>query len=97
MSTRGEFDSIDVILKQYAARSRIEMSWVEPRPDGYFDIETLIAGAQRGADLVIVSHVMFMTGQVIDRIADLAAACHDVGARLLLDAYHSVGVFPGQR
>lgn len=94
VSTCGEFDSIDVVLKQYAARGRIKMTWVEHRPDGYFDIEELIEAAKRNTDLVVVSHVMFMTGQVIDRIDELAAACHTSGAQLLLDAYHSIGVFP---
>ncbi len=94
VSTCGEFDSVDVILKQYAARGRITLSWVEPRPDGHFDIEELIEAAKGGTDLVVVSHVMFMTGQIIGHLDDLAAACHAKGARLLVDAYHSVGVFP---
>ena len=42
ISTRGEFDSIDVILKQYAALQRIELQWVEPDADGDFTIEPLI-------------------------------------------------------
>ena len=42
ISTRGEFDSIDVILKQYAALDRIELQWVEPDADGDFTIEPLM-------------------------------------------------------
>ena len=42
ISTRGEFDSIDVILKQYAALQRIELRWIEPNADGDFTIEPLI-------------------------------------------------------
>ena len=42
ISTRGEFDSIDVILKQYAALQRIELRWIEPDADGDFTIEPLI-------------------------------------------------------
>src|SRR5271169_1728379 len=42
VSTRGEFDSIDVILKQYAALERIDLHWVEPDAQGNFTIESLI-------------------------------------------------------
>jgi kynureninase len=45
-------------------------------------------------DLVVVSQVLFATGQVIPHLDRLAAACHLSGARLLVDAYHAVGVFP---
>jgi kynureninase len=88
ISTRGEFDSIDVILRQYAARGRITMTWVEP------DISTLIAALDDGADLVVVSYVLFMTSKILHHVDRLAAACHAAGARLLVDAYHAVGVFP---
>ncbi|MBV9155298.1 MAG: aminotransferase class V-fold PLP-dependent enzyme [Acidobacteriaceae bacterium] len=94
ITTRGEFDSVDVILKQYANRGRIQIRWVGPDQHGYFDTERLIEEAQNGADLFVISHVMFMTGQVIPGIDELAAFCHAKGGRLLLDAYHSVGVFP---
>jgi kynureninase len=94
ITTRGEFDSIDVIVKQYAALGRIDIRWIAGNQQGHFDIEPLIAAVRTGADLVVVSHVMFMTGQVIQNLEQLASACHHVGARLLVDAYHSVGVFP---
>ncbi len=94
ISTRGEFDSIDVILKQYAAKGRIHIQWVEPDERGSFQIERLIEELETGTDLVVVSQVMFMTGHVMHAIDQLADACHAAGARLLLDAYHSIGVFP---
>lgn len=94
ISTRGEFDSIDVILKHYAAQGRIHLQWVEPDAQGSFHTAQLIQAVSRGADLVVVSQVMFMTGQVIEDLDALASACHAAGARLLIDAYHSVGVFP---
>ena len=34
LATRGEFDSLDVILRHYARRGRIALSMVEPRADG---------------------------------------------------------------
>lgn len=94
VATRGEFDSTDVILKQYAALGRAEVRWVGPNADGEFRVDALIAEAERGADLIVVSQVMYQTGQIIDRLPELAAACHARGARLLVDAYHAIGVIP---
>ena len=94
VSTRGEFDAVDVILKQYAHRGKIEMHWVEPDERSEFNVDSLIERLEEGVDLVVVSQVMFTTGQRIDGLDRLAAACHAAGARLLVDAYHAVGVFP---
>lgn len=94
VSTRGEFDAVDMILKQYAALGRIEVRWVEPDAEGEFSVDALIEEAERGADLVVVSLVMFMTGQVVEGLDRVAAACHARGTRLLVDLYHAVGVFP---
>jgi kynureninase len=93
VSTRGEFDSVDLILKQYAAQHRIQVRWIEPDETGRFSIEPLIETAS-DADLVVVSHVLFTTGQVMGDLDRLAAACHAAKARLLVDAYHAIGVFP---
>jgi kynureninase len=96
ISTRGEFDSIDVILKQYAALERIELQWVEPDADGDFTIEPIMDAVNQGksADLVVISHVMFMTGQIVSGLDTLAKACHERGTWLLVDSYHAVGVIP---
>jgi kynureninase len=96
VSTRGEFDSIDVILKQYAALDRIELQWVEPEADGDFTIEPLIDAVKdrEEAGLVVVSQVMFMTGQIIRGLDVLAKVCRRHGTRLLVDSYHAVGVIP---
>jgi kynureninase len=37
---------------------------------------------------------MFMDGQVVHNLQALADACHSVGAKLLVDSYHAVAVFP---
>jgi kynureninase len=94
VTTEGEFDSVDVILKQYAALGRIDLRWIEPDAQGDFNVESLIAAVENGADLVVVSQVMFMSGQIIDGLDRLAAACHHHGARLLVDSYHAIGVIP---
>jgi kynureninase len=95
VSTMGEFDSIDVILKQYAAAGKISLQLVTCQaPDGSIDLAQLMQRIRDGVDLVVVSQVMFTTGQVLPNLDLLAEHCHQAGARLLVDAYHSVGVFP---
>lgn len=95
VATRGEFDSVDLILKQYAAVERVEVRWVEPDARSEFSAEALAREVERGgADLVVVSLVMFMTGQLMGGLGELANACHARGARLLVDLYHAVGIVP---
>jgi kynureninase len=94
LSTRGEFDSIDLILKQYAALGRIDMQWVEADAEGRFSVARIQQALRPGTDLVVVSQVMFMDGQIVHDLASLADACHAIGVRLLVDAYHAVGVIP---
>ena len=35
-----------------------------------------------------------MNGQAVHNLEQLADACHSVGAKLLVDSYHAIGVFP---
>ena len=93
VAMRGEFDSIDLILRQYARRGRIALHLVEARDSGLFDAADLLAAVKR-ADLVVISQVLFHTGQVLPELPALVAAAHAAGARVLIDVYHSLGVFP---
>jgi kynureninase len=88
ISTRSEFDSIDLILRQYAACGRIQVTWVEP------EVSAVIAALDAGADLVVVSQVLYMTSRILHGLDGLAEACRAAGARFLVDAYHAIGVFP---
>jgi kynureninase len=94
VATRGEFDSLDVILREYARRGRIALSLVDARPDGRFDTGDVIARVERGADLVVVSEVIFTTGQRLADLPGIVFAAHAARARVLLDVYHSLGVVP---
>jgi kynureninase len=94
LSTRGEFDSIDLVLKQYASLGRIEMHWVQADADGLVTVAGMMEHLQPEIDLVVISHVMFMNGQVVHDLPKLADACHSAGAKLLVDSYHAVGVLP---
>jgi kynureninase len=83
VATRSEFDSLDVILREYARRGRIALSLVEPED---------LRAAAGGADLVVVSQVLFNSGDVVLDLAGIVRAAHAAGGRVLLDVYHSLGV-----
>ena len=79
----GEFDSIDFILRVYREQDRVElkiMPWQEM--------------TAAGADLVVLSTVMFRTGEVVRHLPRLIHDAHAARALVLLDVYHHAGVLP---
>jgi kynureninase len=94
VATAGEFDSLDVILREYARRGRVALTLVPARDDGRYASADVLAAIARGADLVVLSEVVFNSGQRLDDLPALVAAAHASGARVLLDVYHSLGAFP---
>src|SRR5574337_943845 len=50
--------------------------------------------AAEGADLLVLSTVMFQTGEVVTDLARRVADAHRAGARVLLDVYHHAGALP---
>ena len=79
----GEFDSIDFILRVYREQARIELKitpWREISAEG--------------ADLLVLSTVMFRTGEVVKHLPKLIHDAHAKGALVLLDVYHHAGVMP---
>ena len=98
VASRGEFDSIDFLLKAYAEKGRIEIRWIEPSLNDQgvplFDGVTVLDAIEDGTDLLVLSHVAFATGQVCPSLEDAIAKAHSFGALALVDAYHAVGVLP---
>ena len=83
VTTDGEFDSVDFILRVYRQQGRIElkvMPWRE------LSVE--------GADLVVLSSVMFRTGEIVKHLPRLIHDAHAARALVLLDVYHHAGVLP---
>ena len=79
----GEFDSIDFILRVYREQGKVELKitpWQEISAEG--------------ADLVVISTVMFRTGEVVKHLPKLIHDAHAKRALVLLDVYHHAGVIP---
>jgi kynureninase len=94
VATRAEFDSLDVILRHYAQRGRIQLTLVPPRTDGTYAADDIVGALGGRADLLVVSQVLFTTGQVLPDLPRLVSAARRAGAKVLLDVYHSLGVLP---
>jgi kynureninase len=95
VATRGEFDSIDFILRTYHARGRAEVRWIDADSHGLLHADPIIDHIDEDVDLVVVSHIYYATGHVLEGLDRIIEACHDCGSRCIVDAYHSAGVLPG--
>jgi len=83
VASDGEFDSLDFILRVYRDKGRIDlrlMPWRE-----------MSVG---NADLVVISSVMFRSGECVTSLNKLLRAAREAGALVLLDVYHHAGVIP---
>ncbi|MBK7405740.1 MAG: aminotransferase class V-fold PLP-dependent enzyme [Phycisphaerales bacterium] len=94
VATRGEFDSIDHILKTYARQGRADIRWLEPDGRGLFSAEAAIAALRPGTDLLVLSMVYFATGQLVEGLPEIVAAARRAGSMVLLDCYHAAGAIP---
>jgi kynureninase len=56
--------------------------------------ERMAAELDTRTSAVLVSSVLFETGRIVPHLDELAHACTKVGAELLVDAYHALGVVP---
>lgn len=96
LTTSMEFDSIDFILRTYAAQGRAEVGFLEPSgmegPVPLLSGLDLASALEPETDLVVVSQVNFTTGQVLPELDVLIEAAHSQGTAVLVDTYHSFGV-----
>jgi kynureninase len=83
LTTDAEFDSLDLILRVYRDKGRIDLKVL---PFERFAYEP--------CDLVVFSTVAFRTGKIFSEAEKLIAQTHSQGAKVLLDVYHHAGVLP---
>ena len=83
-----------MILKQYAAVGRIQLELVPIHHQRQARSLSTLRQHPQEIDLVVVSQVLFATGELLTNLDALAAHCHAHGVRLLVDAYHAIGALP---
>ncbi|TVQ61225.1 MAG: aminotransferase class V-fold PLP-dependent enzyme [Phycisphaerales bacterium] len=94
VTTRGEFDSIDFVLKAYAERGKAEVSWTEADDTGLFHAKDVCAQITNETDLVVISQVYFALGQMLEGVDEIVRTARARGALVLLDTYHCAGAMP---
>lgn len=83
VTSDGEFDSLDFILRVYREQGRIDLRitpWREMQVGN--------------ATLVVLSSVMFRSGERVENLNKLMRAARAAGALVLLDVYHHAGALP---
>lgn len=98
VATRGEFDSVDFILKSYVEKGRAEVFWLDSTEVGgapEFHAEELVELCRtHRPDLMVCSSVHFATGRVMRDLDQVVEECRALDILTLIDAYHSFGVLP---
>src|SRR5690606_14230133 len=88
LSSDGEFHSFRRQAARWEEAGEITLARVPLAPFDSF-AERFVAAARRGGhDLILVSQVFFRTGQVFDKLAELAALADPDGPWVVIDAYH---------
>ena len=91
VTTDGEFHTLRRQLGRLDEEG-LEVVRVPARP-----VDTLadrLASESPGASAVLVSAVLFEDARIVPRLDELAQACSEADAELLVDAYHALGCLP---
>ena len=92
VSTDGEFHTLRRQLARLS-EAGLEVVRLPAQP-----ADTLAARLADAVDertsAVLVSAVLFETAHIVPGLGDLARACADAGAELVVDAYHALGSVP---
>jgi len=91
VTTDGEFHTLRRQLGRLGEEG-LEVVRVPARP-----VDTLadrLASEASGASAVLVSAVLFEDACIVPRLDELARACSEADAELLVDAYHALGCLP---
>ncbi|AFU00780.1 kynureninase [Nocardia brasiliensis] len=90
---RDNFPTDRYLLESIAADLGLRLRWIEPEFTGGVTAGELAQVVSERTALVVLSHVAYRSGYLLDAPA-IATVTHDAGALLLLDLCHSVGAVP---
>lgn len=93
VTTDSEFHTLRRQLDALAATGKVEVVRVPAHPVGEC-AGRIAAVVDDKTAAVLVSAVFFNSGQILGDLPTVARACHNSGARLLVDVYHALNVVP---
>ncbi|MCK3768624.1 aminotransferase class V-fold PLP-dependent enzyme [Microbacterium aerolatum] len=89
----GNFPTDRFIAEGIASERGLTLRWVSPDPVAGVQVADIEAAVSARTALVVLSHVDYRSGALAD-MKTITDAVHDVGALMLWDLCHSVGVIP---
>jgi selenocysteine lyase/cysteine desulfurase len=91
VTTSGEFHTLRRLMARLAEEELLEVVVVDARPADTL-AERLAAETDDRTAAVLVSAVLFEDSRMVPGLEELASACEQLGAELLVDVYHALGV-----
>ena len=90
LTSDGEFHSARRQLERWEEEGWVEVERIATEPFDTFS-ERFLAGATAGRpDLILVSHVLFGSGRIFDRVDELASLGRAGGPWVIIDGYHAL-------
>ena len=93
IATRLEHNSVLRVLAELAARDRIALTLLDPRPDGFVDPEDVRSAITRRTSLIVCTHASNVTG-AIQPVAAIGQVARQEGIRYLIDGAQALGGMP---
>ena len=91
VTTDGEFHTLRRLMARLAQEQLLDVVVVPARPAETL-AERLAAEANERTAAVLVSAVLYEDSRIVPGLDQLATACDERGAQLLVDVYHAFGV-----
>jgi kynureninase len=93
VTTDGEFHTIRRQLDRLAEEGPVEVVKVSTEPAAAI-AERLVAAVDSRTAAVLVSSVLYANARIVTSLDRVMERCRLLGAELLVDAYHQIGVVP---
>ena len=93
IATALEHNSVLRPLCALAARQRIELTLLDPRPDGFVDPEDVARAMRKNTALIVCTQASNVTG-AIQPVAAVGQVAKKCGVRYLIDGAQALGAMP---
>ena len=93
IATRLDHNSVLRPLSELAARGRIGLTLIDPRPDGFVDPADVAAAVRANTRLIVMPHASNVTG-AIQPVAAVGQIARERGVRYLIDGAQALGALP---
>lgn len=93
VATQLEHNSVLRVLCTLAARERIALTLVSPRPDGFIDPDDVRDALTTKTALIVCTHASNVTG-AIQPVAAIGQLAREKGVRFLIDGAQALGAMP---